>query len=341
MPHPSAPPLQIASLLRLSPAAAETIRAVDPRITLHVLSDAAIAWLSDPRRDVPGSDAVRAEVDAVLPRCEVWFGFPRERLPFERADALRWLQLASAGADRVLQLDLPPRVTITNVSGLHATPIGEWVLAFLLMHAKQMPLALDHQRQATWKRYSVTNLRDATVGIVGLGAIGEEIARLCKAFGARVIATRRSARPGETAPNVDALFPLADLPALLGASDYVVLAMPLTAATRGMMGAAEFAAMRPTAVLVNIARGEVVDWEAMRAALRAQQIGAVYTDVTVPEPLPDGDPAWREPNLVITPHNSGNFPRYIDAASEIFAENLRRYLDGAPLRNIVERERGY
>jgi phosphoglycerate dehydrogenase-like enzyme len=263
-------------------------------------------------------------------------------LPFASAGSLRWLQLLSAGADRILAQPVPDAVAITNVAGMHATPIGEWVLAFLLMHAKRMPQALDNQRRARWERYrTARNLRDATVAIVGMGAIGLEVARLCQALGARVIATRRRATAGETLPYCDTVYPLRELHTLLGEADYVVLSMPLTDATRGLIGAAEFDAMRSTGVLVNIARGPVVDWEAMLTALREERIGAVYTDVTVPEPLPDGDPAWETPNLIITPHVSGFFPDYVPAAAEIFIDNLQRYVAGDVLRNVVDRELGY
>ena len=211
----------------------------------------------------------------------------------------------------------------------------------MLMHAKQMPLALDQQRDANWRRYPVTTLRGSTVAVIGLGAIGSEVARLSHAFGAHVIATRRSAQPGDSAEFVNALFPADALHEVLAQADYAALCVPSTDETRRLIGAPELAALPESAVLINIARGAVVDWGAMCDALRAGTIAAVYTDVSDPEPLPPDDPSWQVPNLFITPHNSGNQPHYVDRAADLFAENLRHYLAGEALENVVDPARGY
>jgi phosphoglycerate dehydrogenase-like enzyme len=335
-------PLTVTSLAPLTDELRARIRQIDDRIDLREIDRETSEWLFVQEGSAVEQARHQAAVLAATDGAEVWFSYMFRNLPFASADSLRWVQLLSAGVDRILAQPVQDRVTITNVAGMHATPIGEWVLAFLLMHAKQMPRALDSQRRGRWERYrTAKSLSGATVGIVGLGGIGREVARLCDAFGARVIATRRRATSGESIPHIDAVYPLSELHALLGAADYVVLSMPLTDATRGMIGAAEFDAMRPTGVLVNIARGPVVNWEAMLAALQEERIGAVYTDVTVPEPLPDDDPAWDTPNLIITPHVSGFFPDYVPAAAEIFIDNLQRYVAGEPLRNVVDRELGY
>jgi phosphoglycerate dehydrogenase-like enzyme len=343
--------IQISSLLPISSATEEQIRAVDDRIRLHVLSPQALARLNapDPDPDRTVVDAARLDTAAVdqeiakaLTQSEVWFSFTWPGMQFPPAGGpLRWIQLASAGADGILEANPPEGVTITNVSGLHATPIGEWVLAFFLMHAKQMPLAHDNQRVAKWTRYQVTNLRGATVAVIGLGAIGAEVARLSAAFGARVVATKRSARPGDRAEHIDALYPNGQLHEVLAMSDYVALCVPFTSETAGLIGAAEFGAMKETGMLVNIARGPVIDWSAMQTALHSGEIAAVYTDVTVPEPLPADDPSWQTPNLIITPHNSGNMPNYLDEAAQFFIANLRRYVAGEPLTNIVDQKLGY
>ena len=333
--------LRIASLLRLPEPAQSTIRALDPRVDLRILGSDARRRFLDPRSEVADSAIAEAEITWALDQAEVWYTLPYNRLRFNPTGPLRWIQTASAGVERLLQHDIPSHVQITNARGMHAGPIGEWVLGFILMHAKQLPVALANQRAQRWQRYAVTNLRGATVGVVGLGAIGAEVARLAAAFGARVVAIRRSAVPGATAPNCDALYPLTELDRLLAESDYVVLAVPLTPQTRNFIGAHELAEMKPGSVLVNIARGAIMDWQAMLAALRDRQIGAVYTDVTVPEPLPDGDPAWTTPNLFITPHNSGTFPNERDVAAQIFVDNVQRYLHGEPLENLVDPARGY
>ena len=186
----------------------------------------------------------------------------------------------------------------------------------------------------------------ATVGIIGYGAIGSEIARFCDAFGARVVGIRRRASgdgspPADAPQSVASVWPPERLHDVLGESDYVVLAVPLTTETQHLIGAEELAAMKPGAALINIARGEVVDWDAQVAALESGRLRASYSDVTTPEPLPDGHPLWSAPNLMITPHTSGLQPNYFGKAAYRFAENLRRFIDGKPLRDIVDRHAGY
>ena len=332
----------IACTLPVSAAAQERIRAVDERIRLHVLSRDAARRLNDPQRKVDDAASANEEVRGALDTAEIWFGFSWPEMNFPSAGGkLRWIQLASAGAEGLLKQQPPAHLQLTNSSGLAATPIGEWVLTFILMHAKQMPLALDQQRDSIWKRYRVTTLRDSTVAVIGLGAIGGEVARLSHAFGARVIATRRSGQPGDRAKFVDTLFPVDALHEVLAQADYVALCVPDTNETRRLIGADELAAMQPSAVLINIARGTVVDWSAMCDALRTGSLAAVYTDVSDPEPLPSDDPSWQVPNLFITPHNSGNQPDYIDRAADLLVENLQRYLRGETLENIVDPARGY
>ena len=335
-----AEPLQVGSLRPLSPASRARVEAVDERIRLQELDEEISLWLRN-LGPVADTEAAERELARLLSSVEVLYTLTEANLTFPQEGPLRWVQLGIAGAEKMLRYNVPPDVVITNVRGIADTPSAEWILAFLLMHAKGMPDTLAYQRRRIWQKDPPTMLRGATVGIVGLGAIGGETARLCKVFGTRVIATKWSARPGDRAEHCDRLYPADQLHTLLGEADYVVLAVPLTAETQGLMGAAEFAAMKADGVLVNVARGAVIDWEAMREALRAGQIGAVYTDVTVPEPLPDGDPVWDTPNLIITPHNSGNFPNYFEDAVDVFVENLRRYLVGEPLLHLVDRQRGY
>lgn len=338
---PMTEPVRVVSLLPLGEEIQAKIRAVDDRVRLHVVGPEANQWLRIGSYQPPDPETTAREILAAVSDAEVWFTFRWGPFEFPSDIPLRWIQLSGAGADLLLRSPIPSQVTITNTSGLSLTPIGEWVLSFMLMHAKQMPLALQQQGQRLWKRYQPTMLRNATVGIVGLGVIGGEVARLSKAFGARVVATKRSARAGDRADHCDQLYPLTELRQLLAESDYVVLAMPLTSETHAMIGPAQFAAMKPGAALINIARGAVVDWQAMLTALRTDQIAAVYTDVTAPEPLPDGHDDWATPNLFITPHHSGVFPDFLDKAAEYLVANLRRYIDGAPLHNVVNRELGY
>jgi phosphoglycerate dehydrogenase-like enzyme len=334
--------ISIACTLPISAAAQERIRAVDDRIRLHVLSRDAARRLNDRQREVDDPAGTDKEIQDALESAEIWFGFSWPNMNFPTAvGKLRWIQLASAGAEGLLNQQPPTHLQMTNSSGLAAMPIAEWVLTFMLMHAKRMPLAFDQQRSRTWKRYSVTTLRESTIAVIGLGAIGRTVARLSHAFGARVIATRRSAEPGGTAEFVDTLFPADALHEVLTQADYVALCVPVTNETRHMIGEAELAAMHPSTVLINIARGTIVDWGAMCEALRNGSLAAVYTDVSDPEPLPPDDLSWQVPNLFITPHNSGNQPDYVDRAADLLIENLQRYIRGEILENIVDPERGY
>ena len=211
----------------------------------------------------------------------------------------------------------------------------------MVMLEKGLHEAMRDQAEHRWNFHFAGELKGKTCGIVGLGAIGRELARRARAFGMRVVATRRSARRGEPDPDADLLLPASGLHRLLAESDYVNICVPLTAETDGLIGAAEIARMKPTAAIVNIARASVIDREALLEALRTERIAGAALDVHDPEPLPPDSPFWDLPNVIVTPHRSGAMHGYFDRAAEFFAENLRRYAGGEPLLNVVERERGY
>lgn len=344
--------IHICSFLPVGEAALERIRAVDPRVNLHSASLNLVRWMREPNHPEIDADAAMAEAEEIRNRDRVWFTFFSGNLACG-APALDWIALASAGADQILRQPPEPHVRVTKMPGLAARVIAEWVLAFMLMDCKQMPRYLDNQRQGYWQRFvnatdplTPRSLEGATVAIIGYGAIGSEIARLVDALGVRVIGVRRRAEadgspPPDAPASVEAIWPPDRLHEVLGEADYSVLAVPLTDATREMIGEPEIAAMKPGAALINIARGEVVDWPAQIAALRDGRLRACYTDVTSPEPLPDGHPDWDTPNLVITPHNSGLMPDYFGKAAVRFADNLSRYLHDEPLLDVVDREAGY
>lgn len=332
-------PVRVLSALPLPETTQQALRAVDARVRVRVLSREARRRF---RRAAGGDDAAAAEIREALSESAALFtlGFDHSWLPEE--GPLRWIQLASAGADHAISRPLPGGVVLTNAGDLYATPVAEWVLAFLLMHAKQMPFFLARQAEAVWSRKDrLGTLRGATVVVVGMGAIGGETARLCQAFGARVLGSTRRARAGGRAPHCDQLFGPDQLHAMVAQGDYVVLAVPLTETTRGFFDAAALAAMKPEGVLVNVARGAVVDQAALVEALREKRIAAAYTDVVVPEPLPDGDALWSTPNLHITPHNSGVFNEWVAEAGTVLEANLRRFVAGEALAHVVDLERGY
>jgi phosphoglycerate dehydrogenase-like enzyme len=209
------------------------------------------------------------------------------------------------------------------------------------MLAKKAPQYMRSQARHEWSRFMPRELYGATVGIVGIGHIGAEVGRLAKAFGCRVIATKRSAVAIETTEFADEILPASELPRVLAESDYVVLSMPLTPETRGMIGEKELRSMKPTAALVNIARGPVVDEQALIRALNEGWIAGAALDVFDQEPLPADSPLWDMENVIVSPHISGGTEIYNFRAVDIFCDNLRRHLAGEPLLNVVDPDRGY
>ncbi len=271
-------------------------------------------------------------------------------LPFEMPPALldailalptlRWVHTVSAGVDHALgSLQQRPDVLFTNARGVFDAPIAETVLAYILMIAKRMPELLAQQREQRWKLLPLREVAGLSVGLIGLGGIGGEIARRCQALGMRVVATRR--RPELPAPYVDVLLPTERLAELLGRVDFVVVAVPLTPETTGMIGATELAHIRPEAWFINIARGAVVDEAALIDALTAGRISGAALDVFAEEPLPPESPLWTLPNVILTPHNSWSTPRVNEREAQLFMDNLERYLRGEALRNVVDRTLGY
>lgn len=266
------------------------------------------------------------------------------------APNLRWLSMPSAGADGAIRAGLltaERSLLITTANGVHAIPITEFVFSALLMFVRHWPDILAYQRERTWpghlswRRLGSDELFGSTLGIVGLGAIGRQTARIGRAFGMRVVATRRTVVPGAADPDLDALYPIADLHALLAESDFVVLAIPATAETHHLIGPAELRAMKPTSYLVNIARGSVVVEPALIAALQSGTIAGAALDVFEKEPLPADSPLWTMPNVLISPHLSGATNRYSRRFTDLFLDNIGRYRTGQPLRNLVDPARGY
>lgn len=313
----------------------QAIKTISPDIRLIDITDLA-------RRDYRGEPEAKQQLDAVLAEADVVYG---GRLPVNllaRAPKLKWIQVSSAGVDRYLTAEFKKSpVILTNASGIHATPIGEFVLTFMLMFVKQMPLSFELKQKKEWRRYSSSVLRGKTVGIVGLGSIGQEVARLAKAFGMQVIATRRSVKTMRRARNVDMLLPASWLPKLLSQSDFVVITLPLTPETNKLFGDEEFRLMKETACIINIGRGPIIDEEALVRALQNKQLAGAGLDVFSQEPLPPTSLLWDLPNVMMTPHVSGGQEEYERAANRIFCANLECFLAGKKLINVVNKELGY
>jgi len=253
---------------------------------------------------------------------------------------VQWIHSISVGVDHAMNAELQTHpATLTNARGVFDIPIAETVLTYILMVLKRMPDFLAQQRAHQWNKLSLREAGDQTVGLIGAGNIGTEIARRCQALGMRVLATRR--HPQQGAAFVDELYSPEELEILLAAADFVIIAVPLTEATRGMVGAAQLHAMKPTAWLVNIARGAVVDEGALIQALREEWIAGAALDVFEQEPLPAESPLWDMSNVILTPHNTWSTPHLQEREAKLFLENLRRYLRDEPLHNIVDKQLGY
>jgi phosphoglycerate dehydrogenase-like enzyme len=276
-----------------------------------------------------------------------------------RAPELKWVQLHTAGVDHLLDHPLMRSdILLTTASGIHATPIAEYVFASILAFSRRVPQMLYYQKrrewpQGRWNLFARPELRDRTLGIIGYGSIGREVGRIARCFGMRVVATKRSVsqmrdvgyavqgtgdREGAL---LDEAFPPERLSEMLSLCDYVVVAVPLTPEMRKLIGEAELRAMKPSAYLVNISRGGTVDEAALLRALREGWIAGAGLDVFEEEPLPSDSPLYDLENVILSPHVSGFTLRYDERTSDLFAENLRRYLTGEPLLNLVDKERGY
>lgn len=278
------------------------------------------------------------------------------------APQLRWIHAHVAGVDHLLHQPIlqAEGVQLTTSSGIHATVIAEYVFMMILAFAHRLPALLAHQAQANWpaeQKYDLfmpRELRGSTLGIVGYGSVGREIARVAQTFSMEVLAAKRDVRqpadpdgyllPGTGDPEglyFHRLYPPEALVSMVRECDFVVVTVPLTESTRHMVNAEVFAAMKPTACLINVSRGGVVDEAALLAALQTKQIAGAASDVFEAEPLPADSPLWKLPNLIVTPHIAGNSASYNARAADLFIENLQRFLARKDLLNLVDRTRGY
>jgi phosphoglycerate dehydrogenase-like enzyme len=316
------------------------------------------------REAAPGARIVAVSLeglaDAPLDDVEVLLRGPLPAAVFDRlltrCPQLRWVHSATAGVERVLTpAALARGLAISNARGVFSRPIAEYVMLMILSVARSLPQLLELQHERTWQPIVSREMRDVTVGIVGLGSIGRSVAALATAFGCRVIATRRQVGSGAASdrdpadademppvePVIDLLLPPDGLPELLAASDFVVLALPLTADTEDIIGNDALAAMKPTTWLINIARGRLVDERALLRALREGRIGGAVLVAFRDEPLPPESPFYDLDNVIVTPHTSWSSGRVLDRSIELFCENLRLFRAGQPLRNRVDPQVGY
>jgi len=289
-----------------------------------------------------GDAKATEKLDALLPQAEVAFGLKFPDNMIERAPNLKWIQVFLAGIDGFkAQGLLPDHIVFTKTAGIQGTTMAESIIIRILMFAKQMPTYFQQKLHKTWERAESITLRGKTLGIVGLGNVGKELARLGKAFGMRVIANRRSAKKVGRAKNVDLLLPSSHLHQLLAESDFVALTLPLTPDTQKMIGKNEFDVMKSSAYIINISRGQIIDEEALTKALESKQIAGAGLDVFAVEPLPQESALWDMPNVIISPHIAASMGGYPELATELFCDNLRRYISGKKLLNVVDKKTGY
>ena len=285
-----------------------------------------------------------AELRGALREAEVIFSSDLPSGLPALAPRLKWVQYQGAGIDQfgpgsgtgLWESD----VAITTIGGFNARAIAEFVLGLILVRSRRLDGYLDAQGRHAWERLQGRSIEGQTVGIVGLGRIGSETARLCKGLGMRVVANRRRAA-GAPPPNVDRIFDRGGLEEMLPMCDFVVLCAPMTPETHRMFGKREFGLMKPTSMFINVARGPLVDEDALVEALRDGSIGGAGLDVFDEEPLSAESRLWDLPNLIVTPHASAAIAGYPMLAAMEFAENLRRYVAGEPLINVVDRRKGY
>lgn len=254
------------------------------------------------------------------------FGFEPDW--YDHLDDITWVQALTAGVDSYdLDQFRQHDVILTNASGVHAKPIAQQVLGYMLMFERNLHRGVRQQVEGSWNRYWGSELGGKTIGIIGTGAIGSEVARVVATFDTRVIGTKRDT--SVSIPHVDRLLSPAHTDEVLEESDYLVIACPLTDETRGLIDAQSFERLSEDAVLINIARGAVVDESALITALEEEQIAGAGLDVFEEEPLPEESPLWDLPNAIITPHMAGSTPKYWTRCGELLARNYDPFIEGA------------
>lgn len=310
-----------------------TITGVSPRVELIHTSRQELSAGIVPE---PGPEVLLIEASGDEPYLDE---IPADGFATLVTPRLRWVQSCSSGVGHILNLGLfGDDVLLTNAAGVHANALAESVMAGVLLHAKRLVERQDRQRARVWEELHCRELRAATMCVIGTGNIGLATARLAQAFGMGVIGVRRGPCPTE---HVDECLGPERLRDALSVADYIVIACPLTRETAGMLGPAEFAATKPGAYLLNVSRGKVVQERALLDALADGTLSGAYLDAHAQEPLPPGHPLWDAPGVTIIPHDSHSSPLIGDNIVELFADNLRRYLTGEPLRNVVDPSRGY
>jgi phosphoglycerate dehydrogenase-like enzyme len=286
-------------------------------------------------------------LDAELPDTNIFVGWSLKPQQFALARKLQWIHATAAGVNQLMYPELrASTVAVTNASGVHSIPMAEHILGTIIALARRFPSAMRYQAQRRWAQQEIWDepirpreLPGQVLLLVGFGAIGRELARRVRPLGMKIWACTRSGR--SDSPDLDCIVPARELDAVLHEADFVVLAAPDTPDTHQLMNAQRLALMKPTAFLINVARGSLVDEAALLAALRSRAIAGAALDVAEREPLPADHPLWALDNVFITPHISSVSEYLWDRQTELLLDNLDRWFSGRELRNRVDLSRGY
>ena len=307
---------------------------VEPRHVAQIAAAAPAAEIVD-----AGQERVASEILAA----DIFCGHAKVSMPWDeviRQGRLRWIQSSAAGLDHCLvPAVVESPVIVTSASGVLADQVTEHTIALLTALTRSLPVFFRAQQQREFIRRPTRDLTGATVGIVGMGGVGRRLVEVLAAFKTRILAT--DWYPIDKPPQVESLWPPERLDELLPLVDVLILAVPLTDRTRGMIGAREISLLKPGSLLVNVARGPLVVEDALVAALRSGHLAGAAVDVTATEPLPATSALWELPQVIITPHVGGQSARRIDNMTDFFCENLRRDQAGEPLRNLVDKRLGF
>jgi len=283
--------------------------------------------------DAAGLETSLPETDVLLLSGNIDLSRLRERAP-----RLRWIQSCSAGVEKLAPA-IPAGVTLTNASGVHGPRGGEYGMTAVLMLNSRVPSFVSNQQAARWEQIHTTPLKGKTLALLGVGAIGSEVARLAKRFGMRVLGVTRSGKPHKS---VDRMFRTKQLAQVLPKADFMLATLPLTPETNGLIGHAELDLLPRHAGVVNLGRGRVIDYDALREKLQNGELSGAVLDVFYEEPLPADSPFWSTPNLIMSPHCAVDDESvYVERCLDIFFGNLKRFLAGRPLENVVDTRLGY
>ena len=342
----SSQPVRIVIASYLEPHHVDRIRAVSPRLEVvyepHLLP--APRYVADHVGETFERPAEgERRWTSLLAEAEVLFDFDRthmEDLP-ERAPSLSWVQATSAGIGQLVAkhryAERMPETVFTTASGVHVIPLAEYTLMSILMFRRKVPQMLTDQRELRWRRFASTDLTGRSLVVVGVGSIGRAVARLASSFGMRTIGVKRTVAGVDPASlHVEDLYPFNELHAALRGAEHVVLSAPHTPETERMIGVTELALLASGAIVVNVARGALIDESALVDALESGHVGGAALDVFQEEPLSLDSPFWTIPNVLVCSHSAGTSDHENERITDIFCENLRRYLAGEPLLNMLD-----